>query len=66
MESEIGRGARLEINSIVSEYDLRGLGARTSARISVGGLNDEQSHWLKKFMLATAIGVPINPEEQEG
>ncbi len=27
------------------------------ARISVGGLNDEQSHWLKNFILAEAIDV---------
>ena len=27
------------------------------ARILVGGLNDEQSHWLKNFILAAAIDV---------
>jgi len=28
-----------------------------SARISIGGLSDEQSHWLKKFILAATIEV---------
>ena len=45
-----GQSARVQIGSIRF-----GIG---NARISVGGLTDEQSHWLKKFILAAVIDAP--------
>lgn len=40
-----GQGARVEMETI-----------GYASGISVGGLHDKQSHWLKKFILAAAIG----------
>ena len=48
-----GHGAIVEMESISYEVALREM----RATISVGGLSDEQSHWLKKFILAAAIDV---------